>query len=667
MNVTRQLYHFSEPNVTDIFLSYNREDQIVAKRFAQGFDSQGYKVWWDTTLRAGEAYDEVTEAALRSAKAVVVLWSQKSVKSRWVRAEALLAHRNKTLVPCMIEPCERPIMFELTQTAEIYGWKGNRSDPRWIDLLADVKSLIAKNHSALEDPTPITALLSAAPKPITNRRTLIVSAAAFALVGGGVGIWVLRDRWQGPASASANANSVAVLPFINISGDATQSYFADGLSAEVRAELASNIALRVAAQTSSEVFKTRSSNAQTMARQLGVAFLLDGNVRKAASTARINAELIDGKTGFSLWAKTFDRPLDDIFAVQSEIAQAVVTALLAKLPQPEDAPKGAVSASKMARGGTRDLAAYEEFLHGRALFESALSAQTDRDALAAFDRALALDQNYAAAFAGRARALSVIASQSGEAALLIERQRAAIAAANKAVELAPTFADGYSALGFILFTNKLDARAAKPAFDKSLQYGSGNGDVLTGFAMFCGRTGRKQEAASTIQQALSRDPLNPTVYRCAGQIAAMARQYDPALTYYDRALAKNPKASVVQALIGASLFWKGQLKQARAAYALEPNKVFGLPGLAIIDMKEGRKSAAQAALAQLAADFSDSALFQQAQVYAAWGDKDRALSTLERAYITGDSGLASLLTDPFFDPIRNEPRFLQLLKSIGFV
>jgi TolB-like protein len=652
--------------MTDIFLSYNREDQTVAKRFAQGFESEGFNVWWDTTLRAGEAYDEVTEAALRSAKAVVVLWSQKSVVSRWVRAEALLAHRNKTLVPCMIEPCERPIMFELTQTADFYGWKGNRSDPRWSALLADVRSLMAKNQNALQDSVPLTALMSAAPKPSTSRRTLILSGAAI-LVGGGLGIWAWRSRSQNPAGSTSNANSVAVLPFINISGDASQAYFADGLSAEVRAELASNARLRVSAQTSSEVFKTRTADAQSMARQLGVAYLLDGNVRKSASTARVNAELIDGKTGFSLWAQTFDRPLDDIFAVQSEIAQAVVTALLATLPQPKADPKGDPSDTRLALGGTRNLAAYEEFLHGRALFESAVSVQTDREALAAFDRAIALDPNYAAAFARRGRTLAVLASQSGDAASIIENRQAAVTAARKAVELAPTFADGHSALGFILFTSVLDARSAKPAFDKSLQYGSGDGDILTGFAMFCGRTGRAREAADNIKQALARDPLNPTVYRSAGQIAAMARQHDEALASYERVLAMNPKASIVNSLKGASLFWKGELTKARAAYAAEPNELFGLPGLAIIDKKTGRDRDAESALAKLIAGYGDSGLFQQAQVYAGWGDRAKALSILEQAYVVGDSGLASIFTDPFFDFVRQEPRFLQLLKSIGFV
>src|SRR6516165_15831 len=121
----------------DIFLSYTREDQATAQRFAEAFAAQGFSVWWDATLRSGEAYDQVTEEALRTAKAVVVLWSKRSVVSRWVRAEATLADRNRTLVPAMVEPCDRPIMFELTQTADLSRWQGDGGDPAWRGFLAD--------------------------------------------------------------------------------------------------------------------------------------------------------------------------------------------------------------------------------------------------------------------------------------------------------------------------------------------------------------------------------------------------------------------------------------------------------------------------------------------------------------------------------------------------
>jgi thioesterase domain-containing protein len=113
----------------DIFPSYNREDQAAARRLAEAFEAEGFSVWWDVTLRSGEVYDQVTEEALRQAKAVVVLWSERSVVSRWVRAEATLADRNRTLVPARIEPCDLPIMFELTQTADLAHWQGDARDP----------------------------------------------------------------------------------------------------------------------------------------------------------------------------------------------------------------------------------------------------------------------------------------------------------------------------------------------------------------------------------------------------------------------------------------------------------------------------------------------------------------------------------------------------------
>lgn len=654
-------------DMTDIFLSYNRDDQAVARRFANAFESQNFKVWWDTTLRTGEAYDEVTEAALRSAEAVVVLWSKKSVVSRWVRAEALLAYRNKTLVPCMIEPCERPIMFELTQSAEIYGWNGNLSDPRWLALLADVNAMLASNKSTDTQLASGETKVRGPAKPGIDRRAALFIGCATATGAAAVGLWISRDKLAAMFLPAQGTNSVAVLPFITIGDENSQSYFADGLSAEVRAELASNPQLRVVAQTSSANFKVRSGSAQEMASKLGVAFLLDGNVRRSLSKARVNTELIEAKSGISIWSETFDRPLDDIFAVQSEIAEAVVRALVDKLPLQKSSAKSTSQTVKKSIGGTLNVAAFENFLCGRSLYEAALSAQTDRDSLKAFDSAISLDANYAAAHAFRARALTVIANQSGDPVFMRTNHTKAIASARTAVELAPQFADAHSSLGWVLFINGLDARSAKPAFDKSKQYGSGDSDVLSGFAMFCAKTGRNGEAADSINAAIERDALNPTVFRCAGQIAEMARNHDEALRQYQRALTLNPEATITNSLIGAVYLQTSKLDLARAAFEKEPNKVFALPGLAIVAQKQGRGDAARASMAQLIADFGDSSLYQQAQVHAGWGDQGKALTTLERAYIVGDAGLSSLYVDPIFDAIRGETRFLQLLKLIGFV
>ena len=149
----------------DIFISYCSEDRNVARRFAQRFVDEGFTVWWDAALHSGETFDEVIESALKAAKAVVVLWSPRSVGSRWVRAEATLADRRNKLAPVTIEPCDRPIIFELTHTADLTRWKGDTSDPAWRSFVKDLHRLVDKST---EDSAPArgpTARERAKPSP----------------------------------------------------------------------------------------------------------------------------------------------------------------------------------------------------------------------------------------------------------------------------------------------------------------------------------------------------------------------------------------------------------------------------------------------------------------------------------------------------------------------
>ncbi len=150
--------------MTEVFLSYSHQDRDIARRYADALEAAGLSVWWDDHLRSGEAFDEKIEAALRAAKAVVVLWSKTSVASRWVRAEATLADRNKTLVPVMIEPCERPIMFELTHTSDLGHWQGDAADSAGLGFLGDVRGLVGRAFSAPEQ-SPIAATIPAPAKP----------------------------------------------------------------------------------------------------------------------------------------------------------------------------------------------------------------------------------------------------------------------------------------------------------------------------------------------------------------------------------------------------------------------------------------------------------------------------------------------------------------------
>ena len=270
----------------DIFLSYNRQDQPVAQLYAEALEKEGLSVWWDVTLRSGEAYDEVTEAALRAARAVIVLWSPRSVASRWVRAEATLAEKSGTLVPARIEPCELPIMFELTQTADLTHWKGHGADPKWRQFVTDVRRHIAGEvENDYEEPSAVQ----------------MVRGAPFAL---------------------PDKPSIAVLPLTDLSGH-DEDHFADGIVEEISTALGRFQTLFVIAGSSSLTYRDRDRDPAKICRELGVRYLLDGTVRRSGNRVRITVKLIDGIQGSQIWADKFDDSLDDIFDLQDRVAGAV--------------------------------------------------------------------------------------------------------------------------------------------------------------------------------------------------------------------------------------------------------------------------------------------------------------------------------------------------------
>ena len=454
-------------------------------------------------------------------------------------------------------------------------------------------------------------------------------------------------------------NSLAVLPFRNISGDRDQDYFSDGLSEELRVTLARDLRLLVMAQASSDKFRERQGNAVEIASQLGVAFLLDGSVRRAGDLVRITADFIDGATGFSRWSQTFDRNLRDIFAVQSEIAGTVAQALAANVEAPTPASAAAV-------GGTGNVAAYDEYLRGRALYDLAGDEEGERAALARFDAAVALDPKYAAAHAARARSLTAIANQYGQ----IDSQRSmyadAVAAARLAIEISPEFAEAHSTLGFTLFQGMLDARAAREPYELSRRLGTGSATVLGRYAQYCARVGRDRDATEPLRSALRLDKLNPLIHRAAGSIEYAARRYAESIPPMRQALGMNARLSQAHAGIGAALFALGRVAEAREEYRSEPYADFRLAGLAITEQSLGNNAAARAAYEELTAKHGERVLYQQAQVLAQWRDKQGALTRLDQAWQRRDSGLIYLRNDPMLDSLRSEPPFTKLLNAMGF-
>ena len=344
--------------MSDVFVSYARADEVHADRVAAALSAAGYDVWRDDQLPAHRAYADVIEEHLKSAGAVVVLWSSESAKSQWVRAEADTARSAGTLVQATVDGIIPPLPFNQIQCANLSGWTGGSDEPGWRKLVESVQSL------------------AGAPKVKEQRQ----------------GQWP-RGRI-----------GVCVLPFQNMSGDAEQEYFSDGISEDITTDLSKISALGVVARNTAFTFKGKSVNVCELAQELGVTHVLEGSVRKAGGRVRINAQLIDGISGDHVWAERFDRDLEDIFAIQDEISSAIVKALKVRLmPSEREA---------LERRGTTDVQAYKLYLLARQYWTSGNHGDMRREerVMRICARAVEIDPYYAQAWALLANAQSTMAT-----------------------------------------------------------------------------------------------------------------------------------------------------------------------------------------------------------------------------------------------------------------
>jgi TolB-like protein/Tfp pilus assembly protein PilF len=637
---------------TRIFLSYTRQDRARAEPIIKALETAGFRVWWDGLLDGGVAFATTTEDELEGADAVVVLWSESSVTSHWVLDEATRGRERGKLVPVTLDGTFPPLGFRQYQLLDLSKWRGSPEAPEISNLFRAI-GIVAGQADA-------PARISPQSRQGLSRRAMIGAGAGIAVSATlvGVGAWKF-----GLFGSQVEGNSVAVIPFKNLSGSADQSYFSDGLSEEMRSALARISLLKVAAPTSSTKFRDHVEDAKTVARKLGVAFLLEGSVRRSGDVVRIAAELIDGTTGFSRWANSFDRTIKDIFAVQSEIATAVATALVEEVSA--DGGQDRDTDTQLS-GGTHNVAAFDAYLRGTALYSLHADEKTYREALAQFDAAISEDPQYAAAYSARARSLTSIANQFANADQFIALYGEAESAARKAVALAPRFADAQSTLGVVLYQGKLDIRGARQPFEVSRRLGPGDANVLARFATFCSAVGRFNEATEAMSRALRLDPLNPAMYNSAGFVQYSARRFAQAIPLYKKALELNSKLPFAHASIGNCYFALNKFQDARAEYLLEPLDVLRLPAIAIVARKLGNEAEAQDALKRLTSDRGEGASYQQAQIRSQWGELPAAIQKLEEAARIGDTGITNMRNDPMLDPLRQNPRFIRLLKQVGF-
>jgi adenylate cyclase len=570
--------------MTDIFISYARSTEAQARKIAEALRELGYGVWRDDELPAHRAYSEVIEERLRAAKAVVVVWSADAVKSQWVRAEAEVARDARTLVQLSVDGAVPPLPFNQFQCADMAGWCGDLNLPNWRKVVSSVADL----------------------------------------TGGPSG-----NPASGLAPAPSRQQAICVLPFANMSGEAEQEYFSDGISEDIITDLTKVSALSVVARNTAFTFKGKAVDVRQVARQLEVSHVLEGSVRKAGNRVRITAQLIDGASGDHTWAERWDRDLTDIFALQDEISEAVVAALKVRLlPEEKEA---------IERRGTASAEAYDLYLMARQHLATGNRDFREADAtLRLCHRATEIDPEYARAWALMAWAQTSLHFADG-------RPEDGLAAAERALELDPDLAEAHAIRARHLF-----------------------------------RRARHQEALGEIDLALRLDPDSYEVNQSAGLLSLRQHRFEDAIRYYEKATALSDTAfsdpsmlisgyTAVGDPIGVRRAARQTLARVEKALAQDRSNgsamAFGVIALAALGETQRANDWIRRAL--LIDPDNMNMRYNLACSLSAWlKDTDAALDLLGPYFKTARANdLIFARTDPDLDPIRADPRFQAMVAA----
>jgi len=449
--------------------------------------------------------------------------------------------------------------------------------------------------------------------------------------------------------APAPDRTIAVLPFVNMSDDASNEFFSDGISEELLNLLAKVPELKVTSRSSAFAFKGERIDIPDVAQKLHVAHILEGSVRKAGNQVRITAQLIDARSDTHVWSETYDRTLDNIFAVQDEIAAEVVSQL--KVTLLGDAPKARVTNPE----------AYALSLQARELQRRGTS-EAWKQAAVLYQRALAIDPDYAPAWSGLSQIYSGLANSGDEP--LAEGIALAREAANKAVALAPDYAPAYDSLGNIAMTADRDLSTAAEHYERALALDPGNSDILGNAAVLARALGHPEQAIALLEYAVDRDPVNPTHHYYLGVAYAYAGRLDEAVSSFRTALTLSPSRMGVHANLGDVLLRKGETEMALAEINQE-DSVWRQIYLPLAYHALGREAESDAALAQLIEDQEQEAAYNIAYVYAYRGEADQAFAWLDKAVTYNDPGLMDLGIEPLFANLHDDPRWLPFLERMG--
>lgn len=447
--------------------------------------------------------------------------------------------------------------------------------------------------------------------------------------------------------------SVAVLPFVDMSPQKDQEYFSDGLAEELLNQLVKIPSLRVAARTSSFQFKGKTDDLRTIAAKLNVGTILEGSVRRAGGRVRISVQLVNAADGFHLWSQIYDREVKDIFAVQEEIASAVVASLQPRLVGQAPQPPRATNPE-----------AYNAYLKGRYLFRESGGRKKDdlEKTISYYQQALRLDPGYAAAWVALAMARC---NQADYGSLPVAVGYAqAREATQRALTLDADSAEGYAAMGHIKWGHDWDWEGAEAAYRRGRALQPGNAVILAGSAELATTLGRYDEAIAFWRQALELDPLNISIRYYQANTAYRSSRQEEAIAAIKQILEMKPDFQFAHSQLGWMYVGQSRPQEALTEAEREKDPALRLTGLALAYHGLGRRKESDAALAQLITRGQAGMAFQIAEVYAFRGQKDQAFEWLERAYDQRDGGLARIKGDPLFKNLESDPRYAGFLKKM---
>ena len=569
--------------LAQIFLSYARDDADKARDLAEALSASGHTVWWDHQIHGGSRYGEEIDRALSESDAVVVLWSQAAVASTWVLDEAAEGRDSGKLVPALIDQCKPPLGYRQFQTIDLTGWRNG----------------------------------SPALQPLLDA---IVNTA------GGT-----RQAPTAPKLRRTPKTSVCVLPFANMSGESEQEYFSDGISEDITTDLSKVSALEVIARNTAFTFKGQSIDVTDLAKKLGVSHVLEGSVRKAGNRVRITAQLIDGSSGGHVWGERYDRDLTDIFALQDEISQAIVTALKVKL-LPEE--KKAIE-----QRGTTNVEAYNLYLMAHNYWVTA---------------------NW-----GDVRQLEMVAR-----------------ICRRAIDVDPDYARAWGLLAIIEsilhFSHEVEEVDGLAAAERALSLDPNMAEALVVKARHAYEADRFDDANEMVERAVELDPESWEVNREAGRICYYQLRLEEAALYYEKAASISDTdfhscgmLSSIYEVLGDqdSVARTAEMNLSRAERAVTQNPtnglavVFGAFALATLCERERFKEWADRAL-MIDPDNVVMRFNLACASALRLSDPEAALEFLGPAFKKVTlSMFKAALTDPDLDSLRELPRFKAMVSE----